>query len=69
MYYLIEIDKKGESHVQCVKLNIYIQIKLNLIPLLVTLVLVIIEIFLFVISNEISLTLKQIACDSKFLEH
>ena len=50
------------------KRNIYIQIKLNLIPLLVTLVLIITEIFVFFMSNEISLTLKQIASDTKFLE-
>ena len=65
MYYLIETRQKGpESHVQCMKLKIFIHIKLNLIPMLVTLALIRIEIFLFVMSNEISVTLKKIASDT-----
>ena len=51
------------------KLKIYIHMKLNLIPMLVTLVLIITEIFLVVISNKTTLTLKQIASDTKFLEN
>ena len=51
------------------KLNIYIRIKLNLIPLLVTLVIIIIEISLFVMSNKIALTLQQITSDTKFSEN
>ena len=51
------------------KLNIYTQIKLNLIPLLVALVLITIELFLFVLSNESSLTLKEIPSDTKYLQN
>ena len=40
-------------------LEIYVHIELNLIPMVVTLVWIIIKIFLFVMSNEISVTLKQ----------
>ena len=42
------------SHAQCMTLDIYLDIELNLIP-----VVVVIEIFLFVMSNEIFLILKQ----------
>ena len=57
-------DKKGEPHAQCMRLDIYVDIELNLIPMVV-----IIEIFLFFMSNEIFLTLQIVTPDTKFLEN
>lgn len=51
--------KKGESHTQCVRLDIYIHIEQNLIPMVVTLILIVIKIILFFMSTEISVTLEQ----------
>ena len=39
--------------------DIYIHIELNLIPMVVTLVLILIKLFPFLVSYEISVTMKQ----------
>ena len=63
-------DRKGESHVQCMNLNIYIQIILNLIHSNWLTQLDSLKLHLIVMANEISLTLKQIASNTiKFLEN
>ena len=46
------------------KLDIYVDIELNLIP-----VVVIIEIFLFFMSNEIFVTLQKVTPGTEFLEN
>ena len=51
--------KKAGSHAQCVKCDIYTHINPNLASLVVTLALIIIKKFVFVISCEISATWKQ----------
>ena len=49
----------GKSHDPCVRLDIYIHIELNLIPMVVTLVLLLMKLVLFLVSYEISVTMKQ----------
>ena len=61
--------KRASLMLHSVRLAIYIHIELNLIPMVATLVLIIIKIFLFVVSTEISVTLKQNYIDTKFLEN
>ena len=46
------------------KLDIYVDIELNLVPMVV-----IIEIFVFFMSNEIFVTLQKVTPDTKFLEN
>ena len=65
----IKETKKRKSRAQYVRLVAYVHIELNLIPTLVTLVLIIITIFLFVVSNEISVTMKQNYIWHQFLEN
>ena len=50
------------------KLDIYVNIELNLTQMVVNLVLIIVKMFLLFMSNLISVKFKQTQIDTKFLE-
>lgn len=54
-----EETKSCKSHAQCMTLEMYVHIKLNVIPMVVTLFLIMIKMFLISMSNETSVILKQ----------